>query len=189
MQTIKSIMARELFNLYPDIKKQLMGSEFWSDGGYIMTVGYAITVEIIKNYIETQGTVEEREAYTQMKLYEFISGERRRLACPAACCGVHRRSLTVGVHRVIYFKNFAYNREQHDKGNLQSLSCDQDRFLKRSKIHRDSGESFGDHIIKNYVNVWDCMEREYYPKLTLWSSINSEAATPCVLQISLRGTP
>jgi REP-associated tyrosine transposase len=55
MQTIKSIMARELFNLYPDIKKQLMGSEFWSDGGYIMTVGYAITVEIIKNILKHRG--------------------------------------------------------------------------------------------------------------------------------------
>ena len=35
MQIIKSIMARELFNRYPAIKKQLWGSEFWSDGGYI----------------------------------------------------------------------------------------------------------------------------------------------------------
>ena len=31
MQIIKSIMARELFNRYPEIKKQLWGSEFWSD--------------------------------------------------------------------------------------------------------------------------------------------------------------
>ena len=71
MQIIKSILARELFNRYPEIKKQLWGSEFWSDGGYIGTVGDAVTAEIIKNYIETQGTEEEREAYTQMKLYEF----------------------------------------------------------------------------------------------------------------------
>jgi REP-associated tyrosine transposase len=71
MQIIKSIMARELFNRYPEIKKQLWGSEFWSDGGYIGTVGDAVTAEIIKNYIETQGTLEERENYTQMKLYEF----------------------------------------------------------------------------------------------------------------------
>jgi REP-associated tyrosine transposase len=64
-------MARELFNRYQEIKKQLWGSEFWSDGGYIGTVGYAITAEIIKNYIETQGTVEELEAYTHKKLCEF----------------------------------------------------------------------------------------------------------------------
>src|SRR5512136_1008206 len=71
MQIIKSITARELFNRYPEIKKQLWGSEFWSDGGYIGTVGDAVTAEIIKNYIETQGTLEERENYSQMKLYEF----------------------------------------------------------------------------------------------------------------------
>lgn len=51
MQIIKSIMARELFNRYPEIKKQLWGSEFWSDGGYIGTVGDAVTAEIIKNYM------------------------------------------------------------------------------------------------------------------------------------------
>jgi putative transposase len=45
-------MARELFNRYPEIKKQLWCSEFWSDGGYIGTVG-DVTAEIIKNYIET----------------------------------------------------------------------------------------------------------------------------------------
>ena len=71
MQIIKSITARELFNRHPAIKKQLWGSEFWSDGGYIGTVGDAVTAEIIKNYIETQGTLKEREDYTQMKLYEF----------------------------------------------------------------------------------------------------------------------
>jgi putative transposase len=71
MQIIKSNTARELFDRYPEIKKQLWGSEYWSDGGYIGTVGDAVTAEIIKNYIETQGTVEERENYTQMKLYEF----------------------------------------------------------------------------------------------------------------------
>jgi putative transposase len=71
MQIIKSNTARELFDRYPEIKKQLWGSEYWSDGGYIGTVGDDVTAEIIKNYIETQGTVEERENYTQMKLYEF----------------------------------------------------------------------------------------------------------------------
>ena len=57
MQIIKRIMARELFNRYHEIKKQLWSSEFWSDGGYIGTVGDAVTAEIIKNYIETPGTL------------------------------------------------------------------------------------------------------------------------------------
>ncbi len=71
MQIIKSITARELFKQYPEIKKQLWGGEFWSDGGYIGTIGDGITAEIIRNYIETQGTPEEKEGYAQMKIFDF----------------------------------------------------------------------------------------------------------------------
>jgi len=70
MQIIKSITARELFKQYPEIKKQLW-DWMWSDGGYIGTVGDGVTAELIRNYIETQGTTEEKEGYAQMKLFEF----------------------------------------------------------------------------------------------------------------------
>jgi len=46
MQIIKSITAKNIFKKYPDIKKQLWGGHFWSD--------------IIKRYVETQGTKEEK---------------------------------------------------------------------------------------------------------------------------------
>lgn len=52
MQIVKSIIARELFKAYPEIKKELWGGEFWSDGGYIGTVGDGVTSEIVRNYIE-----------------------------------------------------------------------------------------------------------------------------------------
>ena len=68
MQIIKSISARELFKQYPEIRKELWGGEFWSDGGYIATVGEGVTEEIIRHYIEKQGTKEE---YKQMKLMSF----------------------------------------------------------------------------------------------------------------------
>jgi putative transposase len=71
MQIIKSITARELSKQYPEIKKQLWGGEFWSDGGYIGTVGDGVTAKIIRNCIETQGTPEEKEGYAQMKLFDF----------------------------------------------------------------------------------------------------------------------
>jgi len=71
MQIIKSITAREFFKQYPEIKKQLWGGEFWSDGGYVGTVGDGVTADIIRNYIETQGTPEEKESYKQMNLLEF----------------------------------------------------------------------------------------------------------------------
>jgi len=71
MQVIKSITAREIFKQYPEIKEELWGGEFWSDGGYIATVGEGVTEEIIRCYIEKQGTEEEKEGYRQMKLIAF----------------------------------------------------------------------------------------------------------------------
>jgi len=71
MQIIKSISAKQMFKAFPEIKKELWGGEFWSDGGYIGTVGDGVTAEIIRNYIEEQGTSEEKEGYKQMNLLEF----------------------------------------------------------------------------------------------------------------------
>ena len=52
---VKSITARKLFEFHPDIKKELWGGEFWSDGGYVGTVGEGINAEIIRKYIQNQG--------------------------------------------------------------------------------------------------------------------------------------
>ena len=71
MQVIKSITAKRFFKEFPEIKKELWGSEFWSDGGFIGTVGEGVTAEIIRDYIEKQGMPEEKEGYTQMKLFDF----------------------------------------------------------------------------------------------------------------------
>ncbi len=71
MQIIKSIIARQLFKRYPEIKQQLWGGEFWHDGGYIGTVGEGITEDIIRKYIEEHGTPEEKEGYKQMKILNF----------------------------------------------------------------------------------------------------------------------
>ena len=72
MQIIKSITAKNIFKKYPDIKKQLWGGHFWSEGGYIGTVGDGVTADIIKRYIDKQGTNEEKEGYDQMKLLDFL---------------------------------------------------------------------------------------------------------------------
>jgi putative transposase len=52
---IKSITAIKLFEIFPDLKKELWGGEFWIDGGYVGTVGEGINAEIIRNYIRNQG--------------------------------------------------------------------------------------------------------------------------------------
>jgi putative transposase len=71
MQIIKSITARQIFKEYPEIKKQLWGGEFLSDGGYIGTVGDGTTSDVIKIYVQNQGNQEEKEAYLQMKILDF----------------------------------------------------------------------------------------------------------------------
>jgi putative transposase len=71
MQIIKSITAKQMFKAFPEIKKDLWGGEFWSDGGYIGTVGEGITAEIIRDYIEKQGTLEEKEGFRQLNLLDF----------------------------------------------------------------------------------------------------------------------
>ena len=64
---IKSITAIKLFEEYLDLKKELWGGEFWSDGGYAGTVGEGINAEIIRNYIKNQGRKGD-----QLKLMDFI---------------------------------------------------------------------------------------------------------------------
>jgi REP element-mobilizing transposase RayT len=53
--TIKSITAREIFKRNPEVKKQLWGGEFWSDGHFVSTVGKHGNEETITNYVRAQG--------------------------------------------------------------------------------------------------------------------------------------
>ncbi len=52
---IKSLTAREVFKKCPDIKKQLWGGEFWSDGYFASTVGKHGDESMIGNYVKNQG--------------------------------------------------------------------------------------------------------------------------------------
>jgi len=66
-QFVKSITAIELFKRHPDLKKELWGGEFWSDGGYAGTVGEGINADIIRRYIQNQG-----RSGNQLRLVEFL---------------------------------------------------------------------------------------------------------------------
>ena len=55
MNTIKSITARMMFKEFPEIKKQLWGGNFWSDGGFVGTIGQAAGLEHMKKYVKNQG--------------------------------------------------------------------------------------------------------------------------------------
>ncbi len=59
VRTIKSITAKEIFRQMPEVKKQLWGGEFWSDGYFISSVSTHGTEEIIKEYVKNQGQVDD----------------------------------------------------------------------------------------------------------------------------------
>jgi len=71
VQIIKSITAREMFIRFPKLKEFLWGGELWNDAYYVATVGDGAVAEVIKNYVEKQGTKEEKEEYKQMQLSSF----------------------------------------------------------------------------------------------------------------------
>src|SRR3990167_11051799 len=66
-QVVKSITARELFKRHPIIKEELYHGEFWSDGGYVGTVGEGTNADIVRNYIKNQG-----RKSNQLKLVNFF---------------------------------------------------------------------------------------------------------------------
>jgi REP element-mobilizing transposase RayT len=55
VSTIKSITAREIFKRCPQVKKQLWGGEFWTDGYFASTVGKHGNEDTITNYVKQQG--------------------------------------------------------------------------------------------------------------------------------------
>ena len=67
IKIIKSISARHVFKQVPEIKKELWGGEFWTDGYYISTISGRGSRNTIENYIRNQG---RKENVKQLKLFE-----------------------------------------------------------------------------------------------------------------------
>ena len=57
---IKSVTAREVFRQCPQVKKQLWGGEFWSDGYFASTVGKHGNEQMIAKYVKEQGATYTR---------------------------------------------------------------------------------------------------------------------------------
>ena len=66
-RVVKSVTAIKLFELHPDLKKELWGGEFWSDGGFVGTVGEGINADIIRTYIKNQGRKGD-----QLRFVDFV---------------------------------------------------------------------------------------------------------------------
>lgn len=52
---VKSLTAREIFKRCPQVKKQLWGGEFWTDGYFASTVGKHGNEDMIGRYVKNQG--------------------------------------------------------------------------------------------------------------------------------------
>ena len=66
VRTVKSITAREIFKRCPEVKKQLWGGEFWSDGYFLNTVGQSGNERTVRQYVKNQGKEKEyKELHNQ----------------------------------------------------------------------------------------------------------------------------
>ena len=52
---VKSITAKEIFRLHPEVKRLLWGGKLWTSGYYVNTVGQHANEEVIKKYLQNQG--------------------------------------------------------------------------------------------------------------------------------------
>ena len=53
--TIKSLTARMIFKINPEVKKQLWRGEFWSEGYWVVTVSQHSSESAIRDYVSKQG--------------------------------------------------------------------------------------------------------------------------------------
>ena len=65
VRVFKSNVARELFRQFPELKKELWGGEFWSDGYYFATIGERGDLKTLEEYVRNQGKTPEE---VQLKL-------------------------------------------------------------------------------------------------------------------------
>ena len=71
IQTVKSITAKEIFILHPEVKEKLWGGEFWTKGFYVNTVGRHGDENSIQAYVKAQGTEKEYKRIHHQQLSLF----------------------------------------------------------------------------------------------------------------------
>ena len=55
VRMFKSITAKQLFVRFPQLRKELWGGEFWSDGFYLATVSERGNWQAVEHYVANQG--------------------------------------------------------------------------------------------------------------------------------------
>lgn len=62
VKIIKSMTAKKIFKLHPEVKQFLWGGNIWTMGYYINTVGQYGNLKMLTNYVKNQGI----KNYTQL---------------------------------------------------------------------------------------------------------------------------
>ena len=65
--TIKSITAIEIFERHPEVKQELWGGEFWTDGYYVNTVSKFGDETTTTKYVKAQGLGKEYKVLHRAK--------------------------------------------------------------------------------------------------------------------------
>ena len=55
VQIFKSITAKQLFKQFPELKEELWGGEFWTDGYYATTISERGNWQRVEAYVKNQG--------------------------------------------------------------------------------------------------------------------------------------
>ena len=55
VRLFKSITAKQLFKQFPELKRDLWGGEFWTDGYYVGTVSEKGNWKVVEQYVRNQG--------------------------------------------------------------------------------------------------------------------------------------
>ena len=71
VKLLKSITARHVFANCPEVKKQLWGGEFWSDGFFASTVGRHADEKTMMNYVKNQGLPDYKTVHKDYQLKLF----------------------------------------------------------------------------------------------------------------------
>ena len=70
VRTIKSITAKKIFLMCPEVKDALWGGEFWTKGYFVNTVSKHGNESVISEYVKSQGKGKYEELYRQQELFE-----------------------------------------------------------------------------------------------------------------------
>ena len=59
VRTFKSITAKALFQRFPELRRELWGGEFWSDGYFISTISEHGDWQQVETYVKNQGKTKQ----------------------------------------------------------------------------------------------------------------------------------